>query len=159
MRAVLLCLLVAGCGKPAAVPEGEGKAAALPKPPSGPPIEYDSGYETNPNPFASDAKYKGKLVRSPRVEIDRVSRTRDGRAYVAPLSVLTTAGVPEPCYFYFMADDEAAKVIPGKRYDIVGECLGYERDDLWRGGIGSMNWHVDFVNCKVLPATPAPKKK
>lgn len=130
--------------------------------PTGPPVLYAGEYEEG-NPVAADAKYKGKLVTFRNVDVDRIDRTRDGRAYLAPLSVLIQpparpAGtgldgpaprVPEPCYFFFAAAADVAKVKPGDVVEVTGECRGYARDNLWRGRVPGMNWHVDFVNCSI----------
>lgn len=162
MRAVVLLVALVGCGKPAAVPDGkeaptEGKIPAAVPVPSGPPVEYRGEYQQG-NPISADAKYKNKLVRFKNVEVNSVSRTKDGRAYAGTFMVLITTGVPEPTYFFFMSDEDAARVKVGASYDFTGVCLGYERDNWFRGGIGGMDWHVDFANCTFKPAAVPVKK-
>lgn len=161
--ALFAAVLAAGCGKKEEGGSGGGVADA-----SGPPVAYAGEY-TSGNPIAADAKYKGKRVTFTSVEIDKISRTKDGRAYVAPLSVLLmgpampagTGGLgghapvqpPEPCYYFFLRSDaDAAGVSIGESYEITGTCRGFQKDDLWRGNVAGMDWHVDFENCTIRAA-------
>lgn len=174
MRAVLCAVLALslGCGKiedrtgtAATTTESEpGKSAPNKPDPLEPPIKYAGEYDKG-NPIAADKKYKGKRVTFSNVEVDKVDRLKDGRAYVAPLSVLLQAPsrpagsfgsggssrVPEPCYFFFMSDEQAAGIKPGDRYEITGVCRGYEKDGYWRGNVPGMNWHVDLEDCTAKP--------
>jgi hypothetical protein len=157
MRAVLVCVLVVGCGK-VATPPDEGKAPTPPSAkPSGPPVDYKGEYQEG-NPIAADLKYKGKLVRMRGVEIDKVARAKDGRAYAGIVMLQNVVADAEPNYFFFMSDTDAAKVRLGSRYDITGECRGHERDNFWRGGVAGWDWHVDFIDCTVSPSTVPLKK-
>lgn len=169
MRAVLLAALVVavGCGVAPDATTGAGRGGSKVDAPAGPPVAYAGEYDGE-NPVAADDKYKGKRVTFARVEIDRIDRTKDGRAFVAPLSVLvqapsapagtgglgghTPGRVPEPCYYFFLTDDKAKGVKAGAVYDITGTCRGYQKDNLWRGNAPGMNWHVDFEDCDVKPA-------
>jgi hypothetical protein len=128
---------------------------------------YGGEYEKE-DPKVADLKCKGRRVRFSNVEVVEMDRTKDGRTFVAPLSVPLAAPsapagtggpgghapqrAPAPCYYFFVSEAESAKVKVGATYEITGTCLGHQKDNLWRGGVPGMDWHVDFEDCTVAPA-------
>jgi hypothetical protein len=152
MRGVLLvgAAVLAGCGRKEpgadAVPAEPARAEPAPGLPFG---DVANAYERNP--VEADARFKGKRWRVTGVKVWHISRAKDGRPYVAPVSVVGRFDPPPTYYFYLKGDAGAVGVERGSVLDLEGVCEGFRRDGLWRG-LDRMDWRVEFGGCAV--ATP-----
>ena len=153
MRAVVLCVLVVGCGKPAAVPDIFGGKTAEPEEkarPSLPPLSgrHDlqvvaQAYQTNE--ATAEAKYTGR-----RMTVDgsfkRVEKTEKGDWRVRFEWFVDGFNFKEGKAVAIFPASEAAKFAPFEYRSPIafeGRCDGVETVDFVQ--------YVVFRDCRILP--------
>lgn len=161
MRIALLAVAAAmlvGCGKKPADGDGGGTVPTQfatrgsPSPTGAEDaITYSNIYVAyEKNPIAADSQFKGKRLTVKDVKVEFISRSRDDRPYIAPMSAIMRTGLAEPWYYFYLASDaEATKVKKDASYVISGLCDGYRKDSVWRGA-DNASWRVEFSDCRVL---------
>jgi hypothetical protein len=108
------------------------------------------------NEVKAEISFKGKTGTVDVEGITKIGRTESGWLYIAAHNFL---GESYPnVFFYFPPEqaEEVAKLSTGGSVRVEGLCDGKIPDSITRGNrVPNSEWHVDFLDCRIVGRVPA----